>query len=88
MQFLAALSSSRSLVVRRLVRPSVGPSVGELCEKVTFRILNGNLNVPTYATVVTVVTVATVSTVVRVVRVVRVVTVVTEVINFQVNFFE
>ena len=65
--FLAALSSSRSVVVG----PSVGPSVGGLCEKVTFRILNGNLNLPTYATVVTVVTVATVSTVVRVVRVTK-----------------
>ena len=38
--FLAALSSSRSLVVRRLV--------GHLCEKLTFRVLNGNLNHPTY----------------------------------------
>ena len=37
--FLAALSSSRSLVV--------GPSE-DLCEKVTFRVLNGNLNLPTY----------------------------------------
>jgi hypothetical protein len=36
--FLAALSSSRSLVVR----PSVGWSVGNLCEKVTFRVSNGN----------------------------------------------
>ena len=42
--FLAALSSSRSLVVR----PSVRWSVGGLCEKVTFRVLNCNLNLPTY----------------------------------------
>ena len=41
--FLAALSSSRSPVVG----PSVRPSVGELCEKVTFRVLNSNLNLPT-----------------------------------------
>ena len=50
--FLAALSSSRSLVVgpsiRRSVGPSVGRSVGHLCEKVTIRVLNGNLNLPTY----------------------------------------
>ena len=32
--FLAALSSSRN--------PVVGPSVGRLCEKVTFRVSNGN----------------------------------------------
>ena len=39
--FLAALSSSRSLVVGPSVRPSVRPSVGPsvyLCEKVTFRV--------------------------------------------------
>ena len=36
-QFLAALSSSRSLVVGRLVRWSVGPSVRNVCE-----------NLPTY----------------------------------------
>ena len=40
--FLAALSSSRSLVVRRLV----GPSVREVCEKVTFRVSNGYFNLP------------------------------------------
>ena len=49
---LAALSSSRSLdvgwSVGPSVRPSVRPSVGELCENVTFRVLNGNLNLPTY----------------------------------------
>ena len=42
--FLAALSSSRSVVVG----PLVGWLVGGLCEKVTFRVLNGNLNLPTY----------------------------------------
>ena len=42
--FLADLSSSRSLVVG----PSVRPSVGQLCEKVTFRVSNGNFNLPTY----------------------------------------
>ena len=36
--FLAALSRSRSLVVG----PLVGPSVQELCQKVTFRVSNGN----------------------------------------------
>ena len=36
--FLAALSSSRSLVIGRLV----GLSVLDLCEKVTFRVSNGN----------------------------------------------
>ena len=36
-QFLAALSSSRSLVVGPSVRPSVRRSVGGVCEKVTFR---------------------------------------------------
>ena len=51
--FLAAQSSSRSLVVRlsvgpsvgRSVGPSVGPSVGQsgyVCEKVTFRVSKGN----------------------------------------------
>ena len=35
---LAAQSSSRRLVVRR----SVGRSVGKICEKVTFRVSNGN----------------------------------------------
>ena len=45
--FLAALSSSRSLVVGWSVGSSVGPSVGpsvrpleEICEIVTFRVLN------------------------------------------------
>ena len=38
--FLAALSSSRSVVVGR----SVGPSVRHLCEKVIFTVLNGNLS--------------------------------------------
>ena len=42
--FLAAPSSSRRLVVRW----SFGPSVRGLCEKVTFRVLNGNLNLPTH----------------------------------------
>ena len=37
--FLAALSSSRSVVVRRSVRRSVGT----VCEKVTFRVLNAPL---------------------------------------------
>ena len=49
-RFLAAQSSSRSLVVRPSVGPSVGPfvgpfvgpSVGHLCEKVIFRVSNGN----------------------------------------------
>ena len=36
--FLATQSSSRSLVVGR----SVSPSVGHVCEIVTFRVLNGN----------------------------------------------
>ena len=43
--FLAAQSSSRSLVVGLLVAWSVGWSVGllvDLCEKVTFRVSNGN----------------------------------------------
>ena len=39
--FLAALSSSRSLVVRRLVCLSVCLS-GGVCEKVTCRVSNGN----------------------------------------------
>ena len=38
--FLAALSSSRSIVVCPLVRWSVGPSV-HLCENVTLRLSNG-----------------------------------------------
>ena len=37
-QFLAALSISRSLVVR----PLVGPSVCDICEKATFRVSKGN----------------------------------------------
>ena len=36
--FLAALSSSWSLVVCRSVGLSVGWSVGNVCEKVTFRV--------------------------------------------------
>ena len=36
--FLAALSSSRSIVVG----PSVRPSVRDVCEKVTFRVSKGN----------------------------------------------
>ena len=40
--FLAALSSSRRLVVR----PSVRRSVREVCEKKTFRVSNGNINLP------------------------------------------
>ena len=51
--FLSAPSSSRSLVVgpsvRWSVRQSVRQSVGHLCEKVTFRLSNGNLNLPTYS---------------------------------------
>ena len=43
-QFLAAQSSSRSLVVGWSVRPLVR----HLCEKVTIRVSNGNLNLPTY----------------------------------------
>ena len=49
--FLAAPTSSRtyrSLVVGWLVGPKVGWSVGDLCEKVTFRVSTGNLNLPTY----------------------------------------
>ena len=53
--FLAALRSCRSVVVRRSVCPSVRPSVRlsvrrsvYLSEKVIFRVLNGNLNLPTY----------------------------------------
>ena len=42
--FLAALSSSRSLVVGSFV----GPSVRHFCEKVTLRVSNGYLNLPTY----------------------------------------
>ena len=61
--FLAAPSSSTRLVVRR----SILRSVGDLCEKVTLRVSNSNLNVPTYATVVTVATEVTVVTVVTVV---------------------
>ena len=44
--FLAPLSSSRSLVVGWSVGPSAGLSVTHLCEKVTFRVSNGNLNLP------------------------------------------
>ena len=42
------MSSSRSVVVGPSVGPLVRLSVGDLCEKVTFRVLNGNLNLPTY----------------------------------------
>ena len=73
--FLAAPSSSRSLVVRWLVGWLVGWSVGHLCEKVTFRVYLKPTYLSTYATVVTVVTVGTVVTVVAVVTVVTVVTV-------------
>ena len=70
-RFLAALSSTRRLVVCPSVCPSVGPSVGpsvcpsvgplvgllvgplvgpleDLCEKMTFRVSNAYLNLPTY----------------------------------------
>ena len=40
--FLAALSSSRSLVVGPFVGPSVGPFVGHSCEKVNFIVLKGS----------------------------------------------
>ena len=40
--FLAAESSSISLVVGLSVGPSVGLSVLDLCEKVTLRVSNGN----------------------------------------------
>ena len=39
---LAALSSSRSVVVGPSVRPLVRPLVRNVCEKVTFRVLKGN----------------------------------------------
>ena len=42
--FLAALSSSRSLVVGLLVRPSVSPSVCHLCKKMPFRVSIGNFS--------------------------------------------
>ena len=45
--FLAALSSSRSLVVGWLVGPSVRLS-DTFVKKVTLRVSNGNLNLPTY----------------------------------------
>ena len=45
-EFLAALSSSRSLVVGWSVGLLVGLSVLDLCEKVTFRVSNGNCNLP------------------------------------------
>ena len=47
-KIVAAPSSSKSLVVGRLVRPSVCWSVEQLCEKVTFRVSNGNLKLPLY----------------------------------------
>ena len=40
--FLAAQSSSRSHSVGWLVGPSVRPSVGGVCEKVTFRLSTGD----------------------------------------------
>ena len=86
--FLAASSSSRSLVVGLSVCRSFCLSVVRLCEKVIFRVSDGNLKLPkitylpTYAIVVTVLTVLTVvtlvTTVVTVVTVVRVVTEVTK----------
>ena len=63
--FLAALSSSRSLVVSLLV--------SDICEKVTY--------LPSYVTVVTVVTFLTVVTVVTVVKEVTLLTVVTVVVT-------
>ena len=61
--FVATLSSSRSIVVGWLVGPSVRWSV-HLCENVTFKLSNGNLNLPTYETIGTVKTLVTVVTVV------------------------
>ena len=52
-EFLAALSSSRRLVVRRLVGRLVvvcGGVCGGVCEKVTYSVSNGNKN--TVATLV------------------------------------
>ena len=63
--FLAALSSSRSLVVSLLV--------SDICKKVTY--------LPSYVTVVTVVTFLTVVTVMTVVKEVTLLTVVTVVVN-------
>ena len=50
---IAILSCTEQLYTSScpLVRPSIRPSVRrseDLCEKVTFRVLNGNLNLPTY----------------------------------------
>ena len=45
---LAAPSSSRSLVVGQSVSWAVRPLVGHRCEKVAFRVSDGNLNLPTY----------------------------------------
>ena len=42
LKFLAAQSSSRSLVVGLSVGWSVGRSVRDVCEKVTFRVSTGN----------------------------------------------
>ena len=70
--FLAAQSSSRSLVVGTSVRRS-----GYVCEKVTFRESKRQLKstfLPTYDTVVTVVIVVTVVTLVIVMTAVTVVT--------------
>ena len=44
--FLAAPSSSRSLVVGRSVGRLVGPSVRHLCEKGIFRVSDCNLKLP------------------------------------------
>ena len=46
--FLAAPRYFRSLVIGRSVRWSVGWSVNHLCEKVTFKVQNGKVNLPTY----------------------------------------
>ena len=77
MAFLAALSSSRRLVVCWSVCLSVGLSVdwsAYVCEKVTLRVSDGYLSLPetyllSYMTVVTAVTVVTEVTVVTVVTV-------------------
>ena len=46
--FLAAPSSSRSLIVGWFVGWLVRPSVRGLCDKVTFRVSNSDLYLPTY----------------------------------------
>ena len=67
----------------------VGPLVGRLCDRVTLRVSNGNLNLRTNATVATVVRVLTVVTVVKVVTIVTVVTVVKimTIVKVVTNFF-